>query len=117
MTRTLAVIQREIDKLQKEAEKVKAREVAGVVERIKAAIAFYSLKPNDLFATKGRPPGRPKKTTTVQKVKKAAKKSASAIKFRDEATGKTWTGHGQRPGWFILAIESGKTPEDFAVRP
>ena len=114
MTRTLAVIQREIDKLQKEAEKAKAREVAGVIERIKAAIAFYSLKPNDLFATKGRPPGRPKKTT-VQKIKKAAKKSASAIKFRDELTGKTWTGHGKRPGWFILAIESGKTPEDLAV--
>ena len=114
MARTLAVIQRQIEKLQQEAEKIKVKEVAGVIERIKAAIAFYSLTPNDLFATKARPPGRPKKSR-LGKVRKTAKKSGSAIKFRDEATGKTWTGHGQRPGWFILAIESGKTPEDLAV--
>ena len=70
MARTLAVIQQQIEKLQKEAEVVKAKEVAGVIQRIKLAIASYGLKPNDLFATKGRPPGRPKKVATpkVRKV-------------------------------------------------
>ena len=116
MARTLAVIQQQIEKLQKEAEVVKAKEVAGVIQRIKLAIASYGLKPNDLFATKGRPPGRPKKVVTP-KVRKAKKKAASAIKFQDEASGKTWSGHGKRPNWYIQAIASGKTPEDLAVKP
>ena len=116
MARTLAVIQQQIEKLQKEAEAVKAKEVAGVILRIKVAIASYGLKPNDLFATKGRPPGRPKKVVTP-KVRKAKKKAASVIKFRDDASGKTWSGHGKRPNWYIQAIASGKTPEDLAVKP
>ena len=116
MARTLAVIQQQIEKLQKEAEAVKAKEVAGVIQRIKLAIASYGLKPNDLFATKGRPPGRPKKVATP-KVRKAKKKAASVIKFQDEASGKTWSGHGKRPNWYIQAIASGKTPEDLAVKP
>lgn len=115
MARTLAQIQQQIEKLQQEAEKVKAKEVAGVIERIKAAIDFYSLTPNDLFVTKGRPLGRPKKAS-IGTVRKPAKKSATAIKFKDEISGKTWTGHGRRPEWFIQAIESGKTIRDLAVR-
>jgi len=115
MARTLAQIQQQIETLQQEAEKIKAKEVAGVIDRIKAAIDFYSLTPNDLFVTQGRPPGRPKKAS-VGKARKPAKKSATAIKFKDEVTGKTWTGHGRRPDWFIQAIESGKSHEDLAVK-
>ena len=107
MARTLARIQQEIDKLQQEAEKVKAKEVAGVIERIKAAIAFYSLTPADLFLTRGRPPGKAKKA--------AAKKVPSKAKYRDKETGKTWTGHGKRPGWFVKAIEEGMKAEEMAV--
>jgi DNA-binding protein H-NS len=105
MARTLAQIQQQIDKPQQEAEKVKAKEVAGVIERIKAAIAFYSLTPADLFVTRGRPPGKPKK---------AASKKATA-KYRDKDTGKTWTGHGKRPGWFVKAIEAGVNAEEMAA--
>ena len=116
MARTLAVIQQQIEKLQKEAESVKAKEVASVIKRIQLAIASYGLKPNDLFVPKGRTPVSPKKAAT-SKVSKVKKKSESVIKFKDEATGKTWSGHGKRPGWYVQAIESGKTPEDLAVKP
>lgn len=116
MARTLAVIQQQIEKLQKEAESVKAKEVASVIKRIQLAIASYGLKPNDLFETKGRMPVSPKKVGSP-KVSKAKKKSEPVIKFKDEVTGKTWSGHGKRPGWYVQAIESGKTPEDMAVKP
>ena len=116
MARTLAVIQQQIEKLQKEAENVKAKEVAVVIKRIQLDIASYGLKPNDLFAPKGQTPVSPKKVGSP-KVAKAKKKSESVIKFKDEASGKTWSGHGKRPGWYVQAIESGKTPEDLAVKP
>lgn len=46
--KTLAQIQSQIDKLQKEAESIRAREVADVVGRIKEAIAHYGLSAADL---------------------------------------------------------------------
>ncbi|RZS58580.1 H-NS family nucleoid-associated regulatory protein [Sphaerotilus mobilis] len=46
--KTLAQIQSQIDKLQKEAEAIRAREVADVVGRIKEAIAHYGLTAGDL---------------------------------------------------------------------
>ncbi len=46
---------------------------------------------------------------------KKAKKQPSPPKYRDPASGKTWTGHGKRPGWFVQAVESGVKAEDMAV--
>ncbi|MDP4300208.1 H-NS histone family protein [Leptothrix discophora] len=46
--KTLAQIQSQIDKLQKEAEAIRSREVADVVGRIKEAIAHYGLTAADL---------------------------------------------------------------------
>ena len=111
MAKTLTQLHAQIAKLQKEAEALKAKEIAGVVERIKVAIEHYGLTPADLGFT-----GRTKPVKTTGKVvvtktrKKAGKKSAGVIRYRDEA-GNTWTGHGRRPKWFLAALESGKNPE------
>lgn len=117
MKRSLATIQREIEKLQKEATAIKAKEVGGVIERIKAAIEHYGLTADDLFSTKkrmGRPP-KAEGAASTSKVKVAKKKTASVAKYADEA-GHTWTGHGKRPGWFIAALESGKAADDLLVK-
>jgi DNA-binding protein H-NS len=110
-------LQKQIAKLQKEAESVKAKEVAGVVGRIKVAIAHYGLTPDDLFPASGanglkavKAPKAPK----AAKVAKAAKKAPSTPKYTDGA-GNTWTGIGKRPRWFLAAIESGKMPKDLEI--
>jgi DNA-binding protein H-NS len=47
--------------------------------------------------------------------KKAGKaKSAPVPKYRDE-TGRTWSGRGRKPGWFIAALAQGKAPESMAA--
>ena len=112
MARTLLQIKREMEKLEKEAEQVKASEVAGVVLKIRTAVDFYGLKASDLFGSRARAVVKGQRPTGG---KKKAKKSPSLAKYRDMETGKTWTGHGMRPGWFRQAIESGKKPEDLAV--
>lgn len=117
MTRTYTQLQKQIAKLQKEAEAVKAKEVAGVVGRIKVAIAHYGLTPEDLFPASGakrakalQAPEAPK----AAKVAKAAKKTPSTPRYTDGA-GNTWTGIGKRPRWFLAAIEGGKTPKDLEI--
>lgn len=116
MARTLADIQRSIAKLQKEAEGVKAKEVVGVIERIKLAIESYGLTADDLFGTKVKKVRMPKVASAV-KVKRTTKKSTSQMKFKDPSSGKGWSGHGRRPDWYLKALASGKTPEDLAIKP
>jgi len=36
-------------------------------------------------------------------------------KYRDPASGQTWTGRGLKPKWLSAALESGKHLTDFAV--
>ena len=109
---TYAQIQQRIEKLQRQAEALKAQEVEGVVARIREAIAHYGLTEADLFGSRrgeGRSRGMKKART-----RQVGKKTAGVIRFRDEA-GNTWTGRGTRPRWFKEALASGKTLEDLTV--
>jgi DNA-binding protein H-NS len=38
-----------------------------------------------------------------------------APKYRDPATGKTWSGRGLKPTWLAAALAAGKSLTDFAV--
>lgn len=136
MAKTVAQIQAQIDKLQEQKEALRAKEIAGVVAKIRVAIEHYGLTAEDLgFAAKsGRKPGSKNavlapapvvakkgkakgKAKSIAKAKApaAAKKPVGVIKYRDDA-GNQWTGNGQRPGWFKAAISSGKTAEDLLVK-
>lgn len=101
-TQTLAEIKGKIAELQKQAEAARAEEVAGVVGRIREAIAYYDLSIQDIFG------GRSAGAVRSNGVK------AGVIRYRDSA-GHTWTGRGKRPNWFKSAIADGATPEDLAV--
>ena len=113
MAKTLVSIQRQIDKLQKEAAAIKAKEVGGVIERIKTAIDFYGLTPADLFESKAPAASTGKRKSIAVASKK--EKTKSVAKYKDDA-GNAWTGHGKRPGWFKAALESGKTAEDLLIK-
>lgn len=117
MAKTLTQLNAQIAKLQKEAQTLMAKEVAGVVERIKVAIRHYGLTAADL-GFRGRTTkaiGMAEKVA-AKKTRKKARKHAGVIRYRDEA-GNTWTGHGRRPKWFLSALEAGKTAESLAVEP
>lgn len=110
MARTLVQIKNQIAQLEKEAERVKENEVAGVVQRIKTAIDFYGLTADDLFGSGAKTATKGRKAAA-----KKVKKSPAPPKYKDKETGKTWTGHGKRPGWFVKAIEGGMKAEDMAA--
>jgi DNA-binding protein H-NS len=107
MAKTYAQIQKQIDTLAREAEKLKRKEVEGVIGRIREAIATYGLTAADLgFEARDVPL---KKTGMKPKGKRPA-----VAKFRD-GDGNTWVGRGARPHWLRDALASGKTLEDFAI--
>lgn len=87
-----------------------------MIAKIKDAIAFYGLTPNDLFGEPAAPVKKTRKKRSVVSDAKPAKKEKkpSVAKYTDGGD-KTWSGHGKRPGWFVSALEDGKTAEDMLI--
>ncbi|MEO7853312.1 MAG: H-NS histone family protein [Rubrivivax sp.] len=118
MARTLAEIQRQIDKLKQQAQRITDKDKAGVVKRIREAIEHYGISSAELFgaaAAKAPRAAGPKTRKTRRARGSAAPKSKSPIRYRDDH-GNSWTGHGQRPRWFKEAIDSGMTREELAAK-
>lgn len=105
MMKTVAQIEAQIAKLQKQKDAIRAREVAGVIRRIRKAIDYYRLTAEEL----GFGPGARGKSTARNAGKRVA------IKYRDGA-GNRWSGRGRRPAWVVAALEAGRTLEEFEVR-
>lgn len=105
VSKSYAELQKQIEALKKEAEAVRAKEVAGVLARIREAIDHYGLTPADLFGTGMKDSSR-QSSSVVSRV---------PVKYRDGA-GNVWSGRGPRPAWFKAALQAGKQPEEFLVK-
>jgi DNA-binding protein H-NS len=46
---------------------------------------------------------------------KLVKPSKVAVKYRNQATGETWSGRGLQPKWLKAAIAAGAKIDDFSV--
>lgn len=77
-------------------EAARKREIADAVQQARALVAAHGLTVQDVF-----PGGRAKKAATGGKV---------PPKYRDPATGATWTGRGKPPRWI-----EGKERAAFAI--
>lgn len=124
-SKTVADIDAEIERLKQQRDALRATEVKAVVGRIKEAIAHYGLTAEDLGLApkrRGRKPAagavepkQAKKQAAKGAAKAASKKPPSPPKYENGA-GKTWSGHGKRPGWFVDALAAGKTAEDLLIK-
>lgn len=114
MSKTLEQLQRQIAELQDEAERLRKKEVAQVIERIKVAIKHYGFTAADLGLARSRRVALAKSHAGKSSVKGTTAKRPVPVKYRDEA-GNTWTGRGNRPRWLAAAVAQGAKLEDFAV--
>jgi DNA-binding protein H-NS len=105
LAKTYVDVQKQIEALQQEAEKLKRKEIEGVIGRIREAIATYGLTAHDLGLANGRGPRRT--AAAPRMARKNVKAKSGAIKFRDE-NGNTWGGRGPRPQWLRSALSAGK---------
>lgn len=118
MATKLQTLLKQISKLQSQADSLRSQEKAGVVDRIREAIAHYDITPDELFGAQKptRARGVAKAAVAAPKQRKAAKaaKAAGVPKYTD-GSGRTWSGVGKRPTWFKDALAGGKTAEDLLV--
>jgi DNA-binding protein H-NS len=87
--------------LEKQIADAQREERSGAIAQIKALMAEHGLTAADLS-------GRAVKTPKAGGGKVAAK-------YRNKATGETWSGRGLQPRWLKAALASGKKIADFAV--
>lgn len=120
--RTVATIDLEIQRLQKERDEALTLEIAGVVARIKEAIAHYGLTAADLGLDGSPSRGAGDKSKRTVRAKRHGSRSSSSggrnstPKYAD-GKGHTWTGVGKRPRWYLDAIAAGSTSDDLLVTP
>jgi DNA-binding protein H-NS len=118
VAKSLAQVNAQIAKLQREADALKARKAEGVIARIREAIEQYGLTAADLGLGSQRPQtARVGAKPAAKKARRRAgpKSTAGIVKYRDEA-GHTWTGHGRAPNWYKAALASGRTPESLLAK-
>ena len=111
-------IQSQIEKLQKQASDIKAKEFQSTVQDILAKMQAFGITVKDLQSAKtvraskgarGRPAGKAKPA-------KAARKAGLPVapKYRGP-NGETWSGRGLTPKWLTTLTATGQSKESFLI--
>ena len=92
--------------LEQQIEKVTSESRSKAIEQVRALMAENGLSVSDLGGN-----GSAKNT----KKAKPGSGAKVAAKYRNTATGESWSGRGLQPRWLKAALAGGKKIEDFAV--
>lgn len=101
-----AALEKQAAELEKQLQDARRAERSGVINQIKSLLAEHGLTVADLGL-------KPSKGNAGASSPAVGKKVAP--KYRNQATGETWTGRGLQPKWVQAAVASGKKLEDFAI--
>ena len=100
---TLQELLSQKEAIEREIELTKKRDRAEAIARVRSLMAEYGLTLDDLGA----------------KAAPAARKPGGGAKvppkYRNAATGDTWSGRGLQPNWLKAALASGRKLDDFKV--
>lgn len=111
-------IQGQIDKLQKQASDIRAKEFDKTVRDILATMQAFGITTKDLQAASNKGGKARAAKPAKQPRTKSAKSNAGvpvAPKFRGP-NGETWSGRGLTPRWLAALEAQGSKREDFAIK-
>jgi DNA-binding protein H-NS len=109
--------------LDKQIAEMQRDQRAGVIAEVQGLMAQYGLSLADVqLASPAAGPTKRAKADRTGKPAKAPRTSPAgaparkvAPKYRDPATGDTWSGRGLKPRWLSAALASGRSLSDFAL--
>ncbi len=110
-------IEKEIAKLQKQAQALQAKQRGPVITSIIRSMREYDITPEDIAAAYKQKTAaragtgtRARKTATSPAVKRTV-----PAKYRNPETSETWTGRGKAPRWITNAEAEGKSRDQFLI--
>jgi DNA-binding protein H-NS len=98
---TLSELMAQKAALEKRIADARRDERSATIQRIKSLMAEHGLTAADLSGKAGTGPSR--------------KGGKVAPKYRNAATGETWSGRGLQPKWMKAALASGRKLSEFAL--
>jgi DNA-binding protein H-NS len=101
-----ATLEQQQAELERQIAEARRAERAGVLAQIKSLMAQHGVTLAELGSAAGKAPRGSTKMGGGSKV---------APKFRNAATGDTWSGRGLKPKWLQAAIAGGRKLEDFKI--
>ena len=110
-------IQNQIEKLQKQANDIKAREFNTTVKDILAKMQAFGITLKDLQPPRGG--ARKGKTTLSKKSSEKLGKSRPGVSVPAKycgPDGQTWSGRGLSPRWLASLVAEGRSKEDFVIK-
>lgn len=116
---SLIDIQGQIEKLQKQAGDIRAREFDKTVKEIQATMQAFGITVKDLQAASTKAGKRNAAKASGRARSKSSKSMAGstvAPKYRGP-NGETWSGRGLLPRWLAALEAQGSRKEDFAIKP
>lgn len=112
-------IQSQIEKLQKQASDIKAKEFHNTIQDILTKMQAFGITVKDLQSAKpgkAAKGGRGKVKAGSGKGPKPVKKAGVAVaaKYRGP-NGESWSGRGLTPRWLTSLLAQGRSKEEFAI--
>jgi DNA-binding protein H-NS len=98
---SLSELMAQKEAIEKRIAEARKQERAEAIAQVKSLMAEHGLTAADLTGRSG--------ADTSRKGKKVA------AKYRNPATGETWSGRGLQPNWLKAALASGRSIGDFAL--
>jgi len=97
---TYQELKAQAEALLKQAEAARRAEMASVVAEIQARMKEFGITLDDLKGS----------------AKKGKARAAVAAKYRNPATGESWSGRGRTPKWLAEELAKGRSKEAFLVK-
>lgn len=105
-----AKIQKEIARLQKQAETLQAKQRTPVIASIVRSMREFDISPDEIAAAYNKKGAARSAARSV-----SAPKRSVPPKYKNPETGATWTGRGKAPRWISDAETQGKSRDQFLI--
>lgn len=112
-----AKINKEIERLQKQAQVIQSKSRKPVINSIIRSMKEYNITPEEIAAAFGRKSSGADKPSSSKapKAPKTTAKKPVAAKYRHPESGATWTGRGKAPLWVVEAEKNGQPRQQFLI--
>ncbi len=108
-------IQSQIEKLQKQANDIKAKEFDKTVQEIVGKMQAFGITAKDLRSVSSR--AKSKAAPIGKRAARARKNHGATVAAKYLGpNGETWSGRGLAPRWLAALLAQGKTKEDFVIK-
>jgi DNA-binding protein H-NS len=108
---TLAELLAKQAALEKQIAEARRAERGEAITRIRALMTQYGLTLADL----GKPGAASAAPVPARKTRKGVPLGKVAPRYRDSASGQTWSGRGLKPKWLVAALAAGHTLDEFRL--